>query len=161
MFERKILAALFTTALVLGGCAWDSGYQRSAGPMLSRDGVEVRVLGQECYVNRCADEMVRFEGDQLDIKVMLQLSNGTDSDLSVYPQEITLLDSEVEGGPSLQSHPAASFNLAPGTSKRFSVAFTRGGEFDCSAQLALRLGRSVTVQGSPLAMPVLNLASSH
>jgi hypothetical protein len=158
MFERKMLVPSLMAAMVCAGCA---SSQTTAGPTLSRDGVEVRVIGQECYVNRSADEEVRIVGDRLDIKVMLQLSNGTDSDLTVHPLEITLSDSEVEGEPSLQTHPASSFNLAPGQSKRFAVAFTRGGELDCSAQLALRLGQSVIVRGSAVAMPVLNLASSY
>lgn len=161
MFERRILVLLSMMAMGLAGCAWDAGYQKTAGPTLSRDGVEVRVVGQECYLNRSADEVVRIDGDQLDIKVKLQVRNDTNVSLTVYPEEITLVDSEVQGGPSTQSHPASAFTVDPGASKRFALWFTKEGELDCSAELALQLGRSVTLQGSPVAMPVLNLASSH
>jgi hypothetical protein len=157
MVERAILAAV----LFLSGCAWDAGYQKTSGPSLLRDGVEVRVVGQECYVNRSADEFVRVDDDQLDVQVKLQLKNGTGSSLTVFPEEITLIDSEVEAGPSLQARPATAFEIGPGQSKRFDVSFTRGGELDCSADLSLHLGRSVTVQGTPVTMPVLKLASSH
>jgi hypothetical protein len=161
MSKKVFLAPLAATALALSGCAWGVGYQKTAGPTLMRDGVEVSVVGQECYVNRSADEFVRVDEDQLDINVKLQLKNGTDSNLTVYPEEMALVDSEVDMGASLPAKPAGAFNLAPGQSKRFRVAFTRGGEFDCSAQLALQLGRSITVSGNPIAMPVINLASSH
>jgi hypothetical protein len=158
MSLRMMLAPVLVATLDFAGCAWNGDYRGNAGPSLVREGVEVRVVGQECYLNRSADEVVRIDDDMLDIKVKLLLKNDTDAKLTIYPEAITLRDSKVDAGPTWQSHPASSFDLAPGQSKHFDVFFTRGGELDCSSELSLHLGRSVTVRGSPITLPVLNLA---
>jgi hypothetical protein len=159
---RLFSSSTFISAV--GVCAASCGYvapYTSSGPSLSKEGVEIAIAGERCYVNRSAEQFPTTVGDdQLNLALRLQIKNKSSHVAVLTPDHVGL--SETVAGERTVMHPRESeaISLQPGETKIIALAFEQSGTLDCHHDLALEAAGAVEIEGGKVSFePIRFLAS--
>jgi hypothetical protein len=151
-------------AIVVLGFAASCGYAApytSFGPSLSKEGVQIAIAGERCYVNRSAEQFPTTVGDdRLNLDLRLQVKNASNHIAVLSPDRVRL--SETVGGERMVMQPRASetISLQPGETKMVSLDFEQSGTLDCHHDLALEAAGAVEIEGGKVNFePIRFLAS--
>jgi hypothetical protein len=145
-------ALMFGAAAVLvaAGCGYHAPYMGS-GPSLSNQGVEIRVAGVRCYVNRGADPLTdATDEDQAGLELKLQVNNTSDQIAEVAEGQIRLAETDMPAAQPAMPRQSKVISVLPGETKQVRLAFMPQGVPDCRHSFALELADSVEMAGSQL-----------
>jgi hypothetical protein len=121
----------------------------NSGPSLSNQGVEVRVAGVRCYVNRGADPLTdTTDEDQAGVELKLQVNNSSDQVAEVAEGQIRLAETDIPAAHPAAPRQAKVIPVLPGETKQVRLAFMPEGVPDCRHSFALELADSVEMAGS-------------
>jgi hypothetical protein len=141
-------------------CGYVAPYT-SSGPSLSKEGVEIVIAGERCYVNRSAEQFpTTVDDDQLNLALRLQIKNTSSHVAVLTPDHVGL--SETVAGERMVMHPRESeaISLQPGETQTISLNFQQSGAFDCHHDLALEAAGAVEIEGGKVSFePIRFLAS--
>ena len=153
---------LFLSAVVVSAasCGYVAPYT-SSGPSLSKEGVEIAIAGESCYVNRSAEQFpTTVDDDQLNLALRLQIKNKSSHVAVLTPDHVGL--SETLAGERMGMHPRESgaISLQPGETQTISLNFEQSGALDCHHHLALEAAGAVEIDGGKVSFePIRFLAS--
>jgi uncharacterized protein CbrC (UPF0167 family) len=153
---------LFLSAVVVSAasCGYVAPYT-SSGPSLSKEGVEIAIAGESCYVNRSAEQFpTTVDDDQLNLALRLQIKNKSSHVAVLTPDHVGL--SETLAGERMVMHPRESgaISLQPGETQTISLNFEQSGALDCHHHLALEAAGAVEIDGGKVSFePIRFLAS--
>jgi hypothetical protein len=154
---------MFLSAVV--GFAASCGYvapYTSSGPSLSKEGVEVAIAGQRCYVNRSAEQFpTTVNDDHLNLDLRLQVKNASNHIAVLSPDHVRL--SETVGGERMVMQPRESeaISLQPGETKIVPLDFEQSGELDCHNDLALEAAGAVEIEGGKVSFEPIHFLASR
>jgi hypothetical protein len=159
---KRFQNPVFLSAMVI--CAASCGYvapYTSSGPSLSKEGVEIAIAGERCYVNRSAEPFpTTVDDDNLNLDLRLQIKNKSSHVAVLTPDHVGL--SETVAGERMVMHPRKSeaISLQPGETQTISLNFEQSGELDCHHDLALEAAGAVEIEGGKVSFePIRFLAS--
>lgn len=159
---KRFPNSMFLSAGVVlaASCGYVAPYT-SSGPSLSKEGVEIAIAGERCYVNRSAEQFPTTVGDdRLNLDLRLQVKNASNHIAVLSPDRVRL--SETVGGERMVMQPRASetISLQPGETKMVSLDFEQSGTLDCHHDLALEAAGAVEIEGGKVNFePIRFLAS--
>ena len=151
---------LSAVAVSAASCGYVAPYT-SSGPSLSKEGVEIAIAGESCYVNRSAEQFpTTVDDDQLNLALRLQIKNKSSHVAVLTPDHVGL--SETLAGERMVMHPRESgaISLQPGETQTISLNFEQSGALDCHHHLALEAAGAVEIDGGKVSFePIRFLAS--
>jgi hypothetical protein len=138
-------------AIVVLGFVASCGYAApytSSGPSLSKEGVQISIAGERCFVNRSAEPFLTTVGDdRLNLDLRLQVKNNTDH-AAVLSEDRVLLSEIVRGQrTAIRPRETDVISLQPGETKVVSLYFEQSGELDCHHEMALEPQGAVEIDG--------------
>jgi hypothetical protein len=146
--------------VLAGSCGYVAPYT-SSGPSLSKEGVEIAIAGERCYVNRSAEQFsTTVADDHFNLDLRLQVKNASSHVAVLSPDHVRL--SETVGGERMVMQPRESeaITLQPGETKIVSLDFEQSGRLDCHQDLALETAGAVEIDGGKVSFePIRFLAS--
>jgi hypothetical protein len=154
---------MFLSAVV--GIAASCGYvapYTSSGPSLSKEGVEVAIAGELCYVNRSAEQFpTTVNDDHLNLDLRLQVKNASNHIAVLSPDHVRL--SETVGGERMVMQPreSATISLQPWETTIVSLGFEQSGGFDCHHDLALEAAGAVEIEGGKVSFEPIHFLASR
>jgi hypothetical protein len=155
-FSSIFLATMMGYA---ASCGYAAPYH-SSGPSLSKEGVQITIAGERCFVNRSAEQIPTFSDDRFNLGVRLQVKNESSHVVVLSPDHILL--SEVTGGERtvIQPREAEALSLQPGETKLVALDFEQSGTLDCHHEMALETQGAVAIEGKQVSLdPIRFLAS--
>ena len=151
-----ISAVVFSAA----SCGYVVPYS-SSGPSLSKEGVEIAIAGERCYVNQSAEPFPTTVDDGiLNLALRVQIKNRSSHVAVLTPDHVSL--SESVAGERMVMHPRESevISLQPGETQTISLNFEQSGALDCHHNLALEAAGAVEIEGGKISFePIRFLAS--
>jgi hypothetical protein len=158
LFPNSML--LSTVMFSAASCGYVAPYT-SSGPSLSKEGVEIAIAGERCYVNRSAEPFpTTVNDDILNLALRLQIKNKSSHVAVLTPDHVSL--SETVAGERTVMHPRESdaISLQPGETQTVSLNFEQSGALDCHHDLALEAAGAVEIEGGKISFePIRFLAS--
>jgi hypothetical protein len=142
-------------------CGYTAPYQTS-GPTLSKEGVQIAIAGEQCYVNRSSEQYpTAVNDDELHIAMNLQVKNESNH-VAVLSLDSLQLAQDSKSDP-LVMHPqeSGSVSLSPGETKLVSLDFERQTGLDCHHGLALDTQGAVVIEGKPVNLASIHFQPSH
>ena len=138
-------------AIVVLGFAASCGYAApytSSGPSVSKEGVQIAITGERCFVNRGAEQFpTTVDDDRLNLDLRLQVRNDTDH-VAILSEDHVLLSEIVRGErTAMRPREAVAVPLQPGGTKVVSLYFEQSGDLDCHHQMALEPQDAVAIDG--------------
>jgi hypothetical protein len=139
-------------SVLLASCGYTVPYQVS-GPVTSKEGVQVRLLGDRCFVNRSGEQYPTTVGDdRLDVEVSLQVDNA-----SAQPAQLSLGRIQLAGGSApdtvvMLASEARVVSLSPGETRRLGLDFETQTMLGCRRPFALEVRDAVAIDGKPVAL---------
>jgi hypothetical protein len=150
----------YVLSLVAAGLATSCGYTapyRTSGPALSKEGVQITLAGEQCYVNRSTEEFpTAVDDDVLHVGLSLQVFNHSDRVAVIALDGFQLEENAGSGQAVLHPQQSGSVTLSPGQSTSLALDYTQQPGLDCHHDLALDTRGAVAIEGKPV-----NLASIH
>lgn len=146
---------VFASSLVLSGLAASCGYStpyHASGPALSKEGVQIAIVGDQCYVNRTGEQYpTAVNDDELHLNVNLQVRNESNHAALLSREKFQLVENKA--GERIVIHPdeLGALVVRPGETKMVSLDFDQQGEMDCHHGLALEAPGAVAIEGAQLA----------
>ena len=160
MRTRTKVILLVATFGWTASCGYAAPY-RSSGPALSKEGVEIAIAGQRCYVNRSAEQFpTTVNDDQLNLAMRLQIQNKASRPAVLSLDSFRL--SQSIGGERTVMMPRESdgLSLQPGETKIVSLDFEQSGVLDCHHEMALDADGAVKMEGGQVNLdPIRFLAT--
>jgi hypothetical protein len=159
---KRVPSSRYLSAVVVfaASCGYAAPYT-SSGPSLSKEGVEIAIAGERCYVNRSAEQVpTTVNDDQLNLALRLQIKNKSSHVAVLTPDRVGL--SETVAGEHMVMHPRESETISfqPGETKIVSLDFEQSGALDCHHDLALEAAGAVEIEGGKISFqPIRFLAS--
>ncbi len=156
----------YILSLLAGGLAASCGYTapyQTSGPTVAKEGVQIALTGEQCYVNRTGEQFpTSVNDDQLHVNLRLNVANQS-SQVAVLNLDALQLEDRAAPTPAVM-HPmeSGSIELAPGESRVVPLAFEeepqldRPDRLDCRHDMALEAEHAVAIAGQPI-----NLAAIH
>ena len=154
----KVLSAV---VLSMASCGYVPPYT-SSGPSLSKEGVEIVIAGERCYVNRSAEQFpTTVDDDQLNLALRLQIKNKSNHVAVLTPDHVGL--SETVAGEHMVMHPRESeaISVQPGEAQTISLNFEQSGALDCHHTLALEAAGAVEIEGGKVSFEPIRFLASH
>jgi hypothetical protein len=143
-------------AVSTASCGYAAPYQTS-GPALSKEGVQITIAGEQCYVNRSTEEYpTTTNDDELHVGVNLQVKNESNHVAVLSLDGFQLAADSKTDDVVMHPQESGSLSLAPGETKLVSLDFERQTQLGCHHSLALDPQHAVAIEGTPV-----NLASIH
>ena len=146
---RSFPNSMFLSAVAFSAasCGYVAPYS-SSGPSLSKEGVEIAIAGERCYVNRSGEQYpTTVDDDHLNLDLRLQIKNKSSHVAVLTPDRVDL--SETVAGERMVMHPreTEAISLQPGETKIIALAFEQSGTLDCQHDLALEAAGAVEIEG--------------
>ena len=141
---------LIVVSAVLGfvaSCGYAAPYS-SSGSAMSKEGVNIAITGERCFVNRSADQFpTTVNDDRLGLGLRLQVKNEASHTAVLSLDHLRV--SETMGGNRQVMQPLESgaLELAPGETKTVSLDFEQEGELDCHHDMALEAADAIAIEG--------------
>jgi hypothetical protein len=159
---KRFPNSLFLSAMVV--CAASCGYvapYTSSGPSLSKEGVEIAIAGERCYVNRSAEPFpTTVDDDQLNLALRLQIKNKSSHVAVLTPDHVGLSETVAGARMVMHSVESGAISLQPGETKTISLNFEQSGALDCHHDLSLEAAGAVEIDGAKVSFePIRFLAS--
>jgi hypothetical protein len=143
----------FVAAVAAGltsSCGYTAPYQTS-GPSLSKEGVQVTLVGEQCYVNRSTEEFPTTVDDGvLHVGLNLQIANHSDRAALIALDGFQL--EEGGGSERVVVHPqqSGSVVLSPGQSTNLALGYTQPSAVGCHHDLTLDTQGAIAIEGKPV-----------
>jgi len=135
------------SAALMASCGYTVPYQTS-GPALSANGVQVRLLGDRCYVNRSGEQFpTSVDDDRLGIDVRLQIDNTSALPAQVSLGRFELADGAAPGSGVISPYEAEMVTLSPGETRTVGLEFETQTTLDCRHSFALDVNDAVAIAG--------------
>ena len=131
----------------VASCGYSSPYS-SSGPAMSKEGVNIAITGERCFVNRSAEQFpTTVNDDRLILGLRLQVKNEASHTAVLSLDHLHV--SETMGGERQVMQPLGSgaLELAPGETKTVSLDFAQEGELDCHHDMALETAGAIAIEG--------------
>ena len=159
---KRFADSMFLPAVVF--CAASCGYvapYTSSGPSLSKEGVEIAIAGERCYVNRRAEQFpTTVDDDHLNLDLRLQVKNESSHIAVLSPDRVRVSDTLDGERMVMQPRESEAISLQPGETKIVSLDFEQSGALDCHHDLALEAAGAVEIEGGKVTFaPIRFLAS--
>jgi hypothetical protein len=142
-------------------CAYAVPY-RSSGPSVSKEGVQIAIAGERCFVNRSAEEFpTTVDDDQLNLDLRLQIKNDTNRMAVLSPERVLLFETVRGERTVMRPLESGAISVGPGETKVVSLDFEQSGQLDCDHEMALETQDAVEIDGGRIAKfePLRFLAS--
>lgn len=157
--KKMLMAAALTTASA--ACSHGQPYQIS-GPVLAKEGVQMAVVGEQCTVNRSAEQYpTSANDDRLDLTVKVQLSNPTDAPVLLARDRFRLSEQKGAENVPLKPTSAGVVTVLPGETSVVPLSFERSGEADCRRDLWLEPGSAVELHGRSVAFAPIRFTATR
>ena len=160
MRARSKVILLVATFGWTASCGYTAPY-RSSGPALSKEGVEIAIAGERCYVNRSAEQFpTTVNDDHLNLAMRLQIRNQTGHPVHLATDNFRL--SESIGGERTVMMPreSGSLSLQSGETRIVSLDFENSGALDCHHEMALEADGAIKLDSGQVKLePIRFLAS--
>jgi hypothetical protein len=161
MNSRFAFVYPLVVAALAASCGYSLPYQTS-GPALSKEGVQIAIAGDRCYVNRSGEQFpTTVDDDELHLNVNLQVKNESNHVASLSPERIQLVESKAGERIVMHPHESGAISLAPGETRSVSLDFDQQGELDCHHGLALEAPGAVAVEGTQIALNPIQFRPSR
>jgi hypothetical protein len=151
MNNKKLHVLSLIGAGITASCGYTAPYETS-GPALSKEGVQITVAGEQCYLNRSTEEFPTTVDDGvLHVGLKLQVANHSDRPAVVSRDGFHLEETMGSAHAVMQPEQSGSVTLSPGQSTELLLDFTHASEMglDCHQDLALNAGGAVAIEGRP------------
>ena len=152
-------------AIVVLGFAASCGYAApytSSGPSLSKEGVQIAIAGERCFVNRSGEQFpTTVDDDRLNLDLRLQVKNDTKK-VALFSPDRVLLSETVSGERTvMRPREFEAISLQPSETKLVSLDFEQSGKLDCHHEMALEPQGAVEMDGGQVVKfePIRFLAS--
>ncbi len=149
---------LFAVSLIAGslsGCAYSTPYQTS-GPTVAKEGVQVAIAGDRCYVNRSGEQFpTAINDDRLHVDVEVAVTNNSKEMATLSLDQFHLADARTNA--TVAPLESGQVVLAPNETKVVPLAFEESNSVgDCHHDLALAPQGAISLENQPV-----NVASIH
>jgi hypothetical protein len=160
---NRIQRSIILTAALgfVASCGYAAPYS-SSGPAMSKEGVNVAIAGERCFVNRSAAQFSTTVGDdRLNLDLRLQIRNEASHTAVLSLDRLRV--SETTGGERQVMQPLVSgaLELAPGETKMVSLDFEQEGELDCHHDMALEAAGAIAIEGAQVNVGPIHFLSSR
>jgi hypothetical protein len=154
--------SLAGACLVVAACGYTAPYQTS-GPVASREGVELRLAGESCYVNRSGEQFpTQSRDDVLHVAVNVQVANRSTHPAQVTLDHFQLAEEGVPGETALMSpSESGTVVLSPGEARIVELAYQEQTDLDCRHSFAIEAKDAVSIEGKPVSMAALAFRPVH
>ena len=151
---------LSAVAVCVASCGYAAPYSNS-GPSLSKEGVEISIAGERCYVNRSGEQFpTTVDDDYRVVGVRLQVENQSSHIAVLSPDRVRLAETVGEQQVVMKPSEFEAISLRPGETKIVSLDFKQEGAINCRHQLALETEGAVEIEGGNVSLaPIRFLAS--
>jgi hypothetical protein len=151
----------FVTMSLLGACGYTTPYQ-TTGPVTSREGVEVILAGESCYVNRSGEQFPTASPDDiLHVAVNLQVANRSSRPAELSLDRFQLAEEPTSGKAALSPSESGTVELAPGDSKAVQLGYQDQTDLDCHRTFALEANNAVSIEGKPVNIASIDFRPVH
>jgi len=151
---------LLTLSGWVASCGYTAPY-RSSGPSIAKEGIQVAIVGERCYVNRSGEQFpTTVNDDALNLNVKLQVRNEA-SQPAVLSLDRFRLSETIAGERTIMT-PLESESLAlqPGEIKVLSLDFEQQGMLDCHHEMELEAQGAVAIGDGQLAFQPIRFRAS-
>jgi hypothetical protein len=151
---------LYAVVVSAASCGYVAPYN-SSGPSLSKEGVEIAIAGESCYVNRSAEPFpTTVDDDQFNLALHLQIKNKSSHVAVLTPDHVRLSETVAGDRMVMQPRESETISLQPGETKTVSLDFEQSGTLDCHHELALEAAGAIEIEGGKVSFePIRFLAS--
>jgi len=152
MNSRIAFASSTIIAGFVASCGYSTPYQTS-GPALSKEGVQIAIAGDSCYVNRTGEQFpTTVDDDELHLSVSLQVNNESNHVALLSPERFQLVENQAGNRIVIHPHESGVLPVQPGETKMVSLDFDQQAELDCHHGLALEAPGAVAIEGTLVAI---------
>jgi hypothetical protein len=139
---------LLISSLSVASCGYSTPY-RSSGPAISKAGVEIRLAGERCYVNRSAEQFPTVaEDDRLHLDVSLQLANTTSKPVQVSLDRFQLVEGTSAEQVVMSPSERDILTLSPSETRTIALDFEKDTSLDCRHDFLLAANDAVVLDGA-------------
>lgn len=139
---------LLVSSLSVASCGYSTPY-RSSGPAISKAGVEVRLAGERCYVNRSAEQFPTVaDDDRLHLDVNLQIANTTPKPVQVSLDRFQLVESTPTEQVVMRPRERDVLTLSPSETRNIALDFESDTSLDCRHDFSLAANDAVALEGA-------------
>jgi hypothetical protein len=150
---------------VVMACTASCGYvapYASSGPSLSKEGVQIAIAGERCYVNRSAEQFpTAVDDDNLNLDLQLQVKNDSQHIAVLSSDRVRLSETVAGARVVMQPRESEAISLRPGETKIVALGFEKPGELDCHQDLALEAAGAVEIDGGKVNFEPLHFLASR
>ncbi len=151
----------FVTMSLLAACGYTTPYQ-ATGPVTSREGVEISLAGESCYVNRSGEQFPTASPDDiLHVAVNLRVANRSSGPAELSLDRIQLAEEPASGKATLSPSESGTVVLAPGESKTVQLGYQDQTDLDCRRTFALEANNAVSIEGKPVHVASIDFRPVH
>ncbi len=141
---------LLVGLVLVASCGYEAPF-RSSGPAMSKAGVEVRLAGQRCYVNRSAEQIpTAANDDRLHVDVSLQIVNASPKPAQVSLNRFQLREGGPAGAVIMQPNETDVLSLSPSEARKVGLDFEKQTSLDCRHDFSLAVNDAIALDGSPV-----------
>jgi hypothetical protein len=139
---------LLVGSILVASCGYGAPF-RSSGAATSKAGVEVRLAGQRCYVNRSAEQFpTAADDDRLHVDVSLQIVNASPKPAQVSLNRFALVEGEPAGSVIMQPNEADVLSLSPNETRSVGLEFEKQTSLDCRHDFSLAANDAIALDGT-------------
>jgi hypothetical protein len=161
MNTRFAFVYLLAIAAPATSCGYGLPYQTS-GPALSKEGVQIAIVGDRCYVNRSGEQYpTSVSDDELHLNVNVQVKNDSNQVAWLSPAAFQLVENKAGDRIVMHPHESGTLSMSPGETKVLSLDFDQEGDVDCHHGLALEAPRAVAIEGTQIALSPIQFRPSR
>jgi len=158
--NHRIVSIVITC--VLAACGYTAPYQ-ATGPVEAREGVELTLAGESCYVNRSGEQFPTSSPDDiLHVAVRVQVANH-----SAHPAQLSLDHFQLAEGASsgeaaiISPSESGTIVLPAGESRTVDLAYQQETDLDCRRTFALEANQAVSIDGRPVNVASIGFRPVH
>jgi hypothetical protein len=155
-------AILLVTVLgSAASCAFTAPY-RNSGPAISKEGVQVAIVGERCFVNRTGEQYpTTVNDDELNLGMRLQVKNEASQPAVLSLDRLRLSETVAGERTVMTPMESESLALAPGEIKVVSLHFEQTGALDCHHEMALDAPQAVAIGDTEVEIDPIRFLASH
>ena len=128
-------------------CGYTAPYQVS-GTAASKEGVQISLAGERCYVNRSGEQIPTTVGDDvLHLEVSLQVANRATHPAQLSLDRFQLAEGTSSGQVVGTPQESGAVVLLPGESRTVALDFEKETALDCHHSFALEARDAVAIEG--------------
>lgn len=115
---------------------------------MSKEGVNIAIIGERCFVNRSAEQFpTTVNDDRLSLGLRLQVKNQASHTAVLSLGHLRVSETMGKERQVMQPLESGALELAPGETKTISLEFEQEGELDCHRDMALEAAGAIAIEG--------------